>query len=122
MKIRLVMNWLVLLPCIAFNGVAGLFIKLGTQPTFRLPSIQDPMAIITNWPMLLAVACYASAFLAYAAALTRLPLSVVNPIVTSGTTVMVAIIGFTLFREPMRATTCIGIATVIFGVLLITRN
>jgi len=70
----------------------------------------------------LAVACYASAFLAYAAALTRLPLSVVNPIVTSGTTVMVAIIGFTLFREPMRATTCIGIATVIFGVLLITRN
>lgn len=116
------MNWLLLLPCIAFNGVAAFFIKLGMQSTFRLPSIQDPMAVIANWPLLVAVACYASAFVAYAAALSKLPLTVVNPIVTSGTTVTVAILGFSIFREPIRATTCIGIATVILGVLLISRS
>lgn len=116
------MSWLLLFLCIAFNAFAGLLMKFGTQPPFRLPSLQDPMAIVSNWPLWLAVASYGSAFIVYAAVLARLPLSVVAPVVTSGTTFMVAILAFTLLREPVRMTTCVGIATVILGVVLITRN
>jgi small multidrug resistance pump len=115
------MSWFLLFLCIAFNALAGLSMKFGTQPPFRLPSFHDPMPIITNWPMWLAIASYGSAFLVYAAVLSRLPLSVVAPVVTSGTTFTVAILAFTLLREPVRLTTCVGIATVIVGVVLITR-
>lgn len=116
------MSWFLLFLCVSFNALAGLSMKFGTQPPFRLPSIRDPMAIVTNWPLWLAVGFYGSAFLVYAAVLARLPLSVVAPVVTSGTTFMVAILAFTLLREPVRMTTCLGIVTVILGVVLITRN
>lgn len=116
------MTWLLLFLSVALNALAGLLMKLGTQPPFRLPSLQDPVTIVTNWPLLLAIGSYGGAFVAYAATLVRLPLSVAGPIVTCGTTFAVAILAFTLFREPVRVTTCVGIATVIVGVVLITRN
>jgi small multidrug resistance pump len=116
------MSWLLLFLCVSFNALAGLSIKYATQPPFRQPSLQDPMTIIANWPLWFALAFYGSAFLAYAAVLGRMPLSVAGPVVTSGTTLMVAILAITLLREPLRLTTCLGIATIVLGVVLITRN
>jgi len=55
-------------------------------------------------------------------ALTRLPLNVAHPILTSGAIATVALLSVVLFREPMPWTTAAGIALVIAGVVLITAR
>jgi small multidrug resistance pump len=63
------MKWLVLLLGIASNASASLLIKLAFQPPFRLPSLTAPMAALENWPLLLSLFLYGSAFVLYAVAL-----------------------------------------------------
>jgi multidrug transporter EmrE-like cation transporter len=65
---------------------------------------------------------YGATFLLYAAALVRLPLNVVHPVLTSGAIAAVAICSVLIFREPFYWTTGAGILLIIVGVLLITAR
>lgn len=89
-------------------------------PPRKFPSLNEPMAAISNWPFWLGLGLYGAAFLLYAAALTRLPLNVAHPILTAGAVAAVALCSVLIFREPFQWTTGVGIALVIAGVVLIT--
>jgi multidrug transporter EmrE-like cation transporter len=65
---------------------------------------------------------YGAAFLLYAAALSRLPLNVAHPVLTSGAVAAVALLSVLLFKEPFYWTTGLGIFFVIAGVVLITTR
>ena len=58
----------------------------------------------------------------YAAALSKLPLNVVHPILTSGAISAVAVFSVIFFREPFHWTTVTGIMFVIVGVIFITMR
>ncbi|OPE27764.1 multidrug transporter, partial [Pseudomonas aeruginosa] len=77
------MKWLILFLGIAANASASVLVKLAMIPPRRFPSLSDPMAALSNWPFWLGLVLYGVAFLLYAAALTRLPLNVAHPILTS---------------------------------------
>lgn len=114
------MKWLILILGIASNASASVLIKMAMTPPRKLPSLAEPLAMFSNWPLWLGIFLYGMAFLLYAAALAFLPLNVAHPILTSGAIACVALLSVILFREPMHWSTIAGILMVIGGVALIT--
>lgn len=114
------MKWLILILGIFSNASASVLVKMAMQPPRRFPSLNDPAAALTNWPFWLGLTLYGSAFLLYAAALSRLPLNVAHPVLTSGAVATVALASAAFFREPLYWTTVAGIFFVMVGVALIT--
>lgn len=114
------MKWLILILGIFSNASASVLVKMAMQPPRRFPSLNDPAAALTNWPFWLGLTLYGGAFLLYAAALSRLPLNVAHPVLTSGAIATVALASVAFFREPLYWTTVAGIFFVMVGVALIT--
>ena len=116
------MKWLILALGISCNASASVLIKIAITPPRKYPTFSDPLGAIMNWPLWLGVCLYCGAFLLYAAALTRLPLNVAHPVMTSGAVATVAVLSVLLFRETFHWTVALGIALVIAGVFSITAK
>jgi multidrug transporter EmrE-like cation transporter len=116
------MKWLILLLGIAANASASVLVKMAMMPPRKFPTLTDPQAALSNWPFWLGLILYGGAFLLYAAALTRLPLNIAHPLLTSGAVAAVAVFSIVIFREPFYWTTGAGIILVIAGVALITAR
>ena len=114
------MKWLILGLGILSNAGASLLIKEAVSAPRRMPSLSDPLAALANWPFWSGLALYGAAFMIYALALTRLPINVAHPILTSGAIAAVAIGSVVFFEESFRASTVTGIALVLVGVVLIS--
>jgi len=114
------MKWFILILGIVSNASASVLIKFAMMPPRKFPSFSDPMSALSNWPFWLGLILYGVAFLLYAAALSRLPLNVAHPILTSGAVAAVALCSLLIFREPFHMTTVAGILLVVIGVVLIT--
>lgn len=114
------MKWWFLILGIAANASASILIKMAMIPPRKFPSLTDPLALLANWPFWLGLGLYGGAFLLYAATLTRLPLNVAHPILTSGAVATVALLSVLIFPEPFHWTTGAGILLIIAGVVLIT--
>lgn len=116
------MKWLILFLGIAANASASVLVKIAMTPPRRFPTLNDPMAALTNWPFWLGLGLYGAAFLFYAAALARLPLNVAHPVLTSGAVATVALLSVLIFREPFHWNTITGVVLVMAGVALITMR
>lgn len=116
------MKWIILLLGIAANASASVLVKVAITPPRKFPSLDDPWGSLANVPFWLGIILYGTAFLLYALALTRLPLNVAHPVLTSGAIAAVAVLSVVMFREPIYWTTVAGIALVIVGVMLITAR
>jgi small multidrug resistance pump len=114
------MKWLILIAGIMSNASASVLIKLAMMPPRRFPSLEDPLSVLRNWPLMLGLALYCGAFLLYAAALAKLPLNVAHPILTAGAVGTVAIASAFILREPFPWTTVLGIVFVAVGVCLVS--
>jgi multidrug transporter EmrE-like cation transporter len=116
------MKWLILLLGIACNASASVLIKIALMPPRKALSFTDPISALMNWPLWLGLGLYGTAFVLYAIALVFLPLNVVQPVLTSGAIVVVAVISILLFKEPFNWTTGAGILFIIAGMSLITAR
>ena len=114
------MKWLILILGIGANASASVLVKMAMMPPRQFPSLSNPMAALGNWPFWLGLGLYGAAFLLYALALTRLPLNVAHPVLTSGAIATVALLSVLIFREQFYWTTGAGILLVIAGVVLIS--
>jgi small multidrug resistance pump len=114
------MKWLILILGIGCNASASVLVKMAMMHPRKFPSLNDPLAVLSNWPFWLGLGLYGGAFLLYAAALARLPLNVAHPVLTSGAVATVALLSALIFKEPFLWTTIAGIVLVIAGVFLIT--
>lgn len=116
------MKWLILVLGITANASASVLIKMAMTAPRKFPSLSDPFAALSNWPFWLGLGLYGGAFLLYAAALSKLPLNVAHPVLTSGAVATVALLSVLLFGEPFHWTKGAGILLVIAGVALITAR
>lgn len=116
------MKWLILIVGIVANASASVLVKMAMMPPRQFPSLRDPCGALSNWPFWLGLGLYGAAFLLYAAALSRLPLNVAHPVLTSGAIAAVALLSVLLFKEPFYWTTGLGILLVVAGVVLITTR
>jgi len=116
------MKWLILFLGVTSNAFASVLVKVAMTPPFAFPSLKAPLEALSNWPFWLGLTLYGTAFLLYAAALTRLPLNVAHPILTCGSVAAVALLSLIIFHEPFHWITLTGIVLVLIGVLLITTQ
>jgi small multidrug resistance pump len=116
------MKWLIILFGIASNAAASILLKVAVTPPYSFPSLKDPLAALRNGPFWLGLTCYGMAFVLYAAALSRFPLNVAHPILTSGAIAAVAVASAAIFREPFPRSTLLGIVLVTIGVALIATG
>jgi multidrug transporter EmrE-like cation transporter len=114
------MKWFILFAGIIANASASVLIKLAMIPPRKFPSLAEPISALYNWPFWLGLTLYGVAFLLYAAALSRLPLNVAHPILTSGAIAAVALCSAFIFKEAFYWTTIAGLLFVAIGVALIT--
>lgn len=114
------MKWIILLLGILSNASASVLVKVAMTPPRRLPTLSEPFSLMRNLPLIAGVVLYGIAFLLYALALTKLPLNVAHPILTSGAIGMVALFSHFFFHEAFSWNTLAGIAFVVVGVALIT--
>jgi multidrug transporter EmrE-like cation transporter len=114
------MRWVILILGIISNASASVLVKMAIMPPRSLPSFNEPIHALSNWPFWLGILCYGLAFLLYATALGRLPLNIAHPLLTAGAITTVAVCSAVIFKEPFYWTTWLGILLVIFGVILIT--
>jgi len=114
------MKWIILILGIAANASASILVKLAMIPPRRFPTLSDPIAALSNWPFWIGLVLYGSAFILYTAALSRLPLNVAHPVLTSGAVATVALLSVLILREPFHWTTGVGIGLVIAGVVFIS--
>jgi small multidrug resistance pump len=114
------MKWLILILGIVSNASASILVKMAMMPPRKFPSLNDPIAALSNWPFWFGLGLYGAAFLLYAAALARLPLNVAHPLLTAGAVVTVALSSVVLLREQFYWTTGAGIVLIIAGVVMIT--
>jgi small multidrug resistance pump len=114
------MKWLILICGILANASASILVKVSMMPPRGFPSLREPVQALMNWPFWLGLFFYGVAFLLYAAALSRLPLNVAHPLLTSGAIALVALSSVLFFREPFFWSTFAGILLIIAGVTLIT--
>ncbi len=116
------MKWIILILGIAANASASIMVKYAMMPPHTFPSLADPMAALRNWPFWLGLVLYGGAFLLYAASLSRFPLNVAHPLLTSGTITVIALFSALVLREPFHWTIALGIILVILGVTLIASH
>ena len=116
------MKWFVLIVGILSNVFASVLIKVAMMPPRKMPSLKDPLAVITNIPLWSGLFLYGMAFVLYAAALRFFPLHVAHPILTSGAIAGVALLSVVMFRETLTLMTISGILLIITGVVLISES
>jgi multidrug transporter EmrE-like cation transporter len=114
------MKWLILLLGIASNASASALIKEAMSPLRKMPSLSEPLVLFTNWPLFLGLALYGSAFVLYAVALSKFPLSFAHPALTAGSIALVALLSVIFFGEKLNALNMLGLLAIITGVILLT--
>lgn len=114
------MKWIILALGIAANASASVLIKVAMTPPRKLPSVENLLETLYNWPLWLGLGLYGGAFILYAVALAQLPLNIAHPVLTSGTVAVVAIFSILIFHEAFHWTMAAGIFLIISGVILIT--
>ena len=55
------------------------------------------MGTLLNWRLIVSLGCYGLAFLAYAAAVARMPLNIAHPVSTAGAIVLVGMLSWLVF-------------------------
>lgn len=116
------MKWMIVFFGIFCNTLASILVKMAITSPRKFPTIEEPLTILINWPFWMGLFFYGAAFLFYAAALERLPINVVHPILTSGAIALVALSSIIVFNEPFYLSTAIGILFVVSGVVLIASH
>ena len=110
------MNLIVLLFAIAANAAASALVK---SATIRLAGSYGLASLVGNGHLVLAVVFYGAAFALYALALTRMPLNVAQPIITSGTILVVGLMSSAAFQELFSWPQLCGYGLVVIGIGLI---
>lgn len=115
------MNWIFLVLGLLANAGASILIKAGIgygfEPQFTLRGLLD---FIKNWQLMLGIVLYGFAFLLYALSLSRLPLNIVHPTMTSGSIVLVGICAYLVFNERFSIMTIAGYCFILTGVFLVS--
>ena len=107
---------------LVLNAVANILMKAGM---LNAPAELTPKAqlthYVTSWPVIVGVCLFGLNVIAYTQALSRIPLSVAYPLMTSlGFLIVVAGSAY-FFKEHISAIQIAGFALIITGVILVTR-
>ncbi len=109
-------NYIPLLVCVIFSSLASILLKHGATNIVHLHRIEN---IIANKFIWLGAAFYALTFISYIIALRVIPLSIAQPVITTGASVIAVLAAVILYNETMLIANWIGIALICSGLFLL---
>jgi multidrug transporter EmrE-like cation transporter len=118
------MVYFLLFLALTFNAVANICIKLGSkQVVLDLQHLlAQPLMFIQNGYLVVGLCFFAAALVLYSLVLSQMSLSMAYPIMTGAGFVLV--VGFSIFvlREQLFWWQWLGIAFILFGVVLLSQG
>ena len=120
--------WLFLGIALVVNSAANIILKKGAQDTSSIASAVPKGGLIgallsfLNVSTILAIFLFACNILFYRKALSRIPLSVAYPIMTSLGFLIVVAFSVFFYHEPMSWQKMLGLICILAGVLFISLN
>lgn len=114
---------IMILTGVLFNAFAQLALKSGAN---RIVSFDNKLGLIEsiqsaiNFPILLGLSFYVISVILWIVALTKVPVSIAYPMLSIGY-VVVTVLGYFLYNEPITPYKLFALAVIIFGVILISR-
>lgn len=114
-------GWSMLIISVVFNVGASLMLKISAQSSESLLPLRLGWGVLDGGLLTLGVAigCYGVAFIAYLQTLRSIPVSVAYPLITSLTTLAIALIAAYLFGEALGWRAMVGIVLVLAGAALL---
>lgn len=120
------LSFALVLAGVVLNALAQTLLKHGTN---RLGPVEFSMSqalptglrIVSDWPFVLGLACYAVSLVVWIAALTRVPVTVAYPMLSIGYVINALIARYWL-GETMGLGGWLGIGFIVLGVTLIARQ
>ncbi len=109
-------GWLLLGLCILSSAGASVFLKLGAASFLETPSVKGLLISPMVW---VGGSFYALAFLGYIYTLRLVPLSLVQPVITAGVSIITCLFAVFAFREQMGTINWVGLALVCMGILFL---
>ena len=111
------MNGFVLLfGCVLLSALASIFLKMGASTLTEQFTFAN---LISNYMIWVGGFFYSTAFLGYIYVLRVVPLSLAQPVITVGVSVVTVLTATTIFREQMAMFNWLGFAFICFGVFLL---
>jgi multidrug transporter EmrE-like cation transporter len=102
--------------CVLFSALASIFLKMAVS---GFPQPVNILAIITTPMLWFGAAFYGAAFLGYVYILRIVPLTLAQPVITSGVSVLTAVLAVILFREQLLLINWIGLALICTGIFFL---
>ena len=115
-----------LLTGVLLNAGAQLLLKAGVKPLGALSVDASTLfatiaRVLTQWPILLGLACYVVSVGVWLIALSRVEVSLAYPMLSLGYVVN-AVAAYWLFGEALGPMRCAGIAIILVGVYVVART
>jgi small multidrug resistance pump len=116
------MEYLLLMLALTLNALANVLLKVGATrfAGWGQPGVMS--RVLANPYLLLGLALFALNVIFYAAALTRLNLSVAYPVMVAGGIILVVLASVVWLKEPVTAAQVSGLALLVAGILLVTHG
>ncbi len=110
---------------IVCNGVAGIFLKSGSN-LINLSSneslVKTLLSMVLNWKLIVGIVFYGMSFFISLLAYSKINLSIGYPIIVTGTLILVTIGGIAFFGEKLTGVQIFGLVLLIGGILLISSD
>lgn len=111
--------YLVLLSCVFGLAVGNLLLKKTASTIITIP--QDIFGLVFNPWFYFAVFVYGGSTFLWVMILRKIPLGLAYPMFALGF-IIVPVLDYFIFKEPLRITTLVGGAVIILGVIIATRG
>ncbi|MFV9325728.1 hypothetical protein [Citrobacter europaeus] len=111
--------YLILLSCVTGLAIGNLLLKKTASTIIAIPA--DIFGLIFNPWFYCAVAVYGGSTLLWVMILRKISLGLAYPMFALGF-IIVPILDYVIFKEPLRLTTLVGGAIIVFGVIIATRG
>lgn len=117
-------NFTIVLFGVLLNALGQIALKAGAKKIGYIGTHSDFFSILQsaiNTPIFLGLFCYAASVTVWIIALSRVPVSTAYPMLSLGY-IVVSLLAYLLFNEPISFHKFIAITVIIFGVYLLGKS
>ena len=116
------MPWVVLALGVSFNTAAHVLLKLAMVSEAEQPGHTGFLARMMKPTWIVGIVCFGLSVMLYSYVLSKLELSVAQPVMTCAALLLVLLISLFFFNESYHWTKMVGIALLISGIVLMCRS
>lgn len=113
------MFYIYLIIAFVLNASGNIFLKLGSQQGFSIPSFSPIVLLTSNWQFILGCLLFILNVPFYFLALKHIPLSVAYPVMVGMSFLLVNTSAFFLFKESLNGLQVLGYMCMVVGIILV---